>query len=203
MLEIIEQGGFIMYPLLIMSCLSLAIFMERAYLLYIFNRKFSKHFDQLIALVKDGKINEARGLAQTFPFLIKHSVMLILDLNKDHLSFKSDLEASMQLGRLEIKRRVWVLGTVASSAPFIGLFGTVVGIIKSFKSIAVSGKGGFSVVAQGLSEALIATAAGILVAVFALIFYNVFNGVFSAVTVRYKTKVIQLVHLVDHLKREG
>ena len=66
----------------------------------------------------------------------------------------------------------WIIGTVASSAPFIGLLGTVVGIIKSFESISQAGKGGFAIVAADLSEALIATAAGILVAVIALILFN-------------------------------
>ncbi len=57
-------------------------------------------------------------------------------------------------------------------APFIGLFGTVVGIIKSFHQMAVTGSGGFTVVAAGISEALIATAAGLVVAVLAIVAYN-------------------------------
>jgi biopolymer transport protein ExbB len=67
---------------------------------------------------------------------------------------------------------LWVLGTIGSSAPFIGLFGTVIGIIRAFHSMAVAGTGGFGVVAGGISEALIATALGLAIGIVALVFYN-------------------------------
>ena len=69
-----------------------------------------------------------------------------------------------------------MLGTIASSAPFIGLFGTVIGIIKAFHTMSIAGTGGFSVVASGISEALIATALGLAVGILALIFYNYFQS---------------------------
>ena len=75
----------------------------------------------------------------------------------------------------KLKKHLWILGTVASSAPFIGLLGTVVGIIKSFESMAIAGTGGFAVVAAGISEALVATALGLAVAIIAVIFYNYFQ----------------------------
>jgi biopolymer transport protein ExbB len=71
-----------------------------------------------------------------------------------------------------LKRHLWVLGTIGSSAPFIGLLGTVVGIVRSFHSMALTGSGGFAVVAAGISEALIATAVGLVVAVVSLVAYN-------------------------------
>lgn len=74
-----------------------------------------------------------------------------------------------------LKGAIWVLGTVAVSAPFIGLLGTVIGIIKSFHNMSVTGSGGFTVVAGGISEALIATALGLAVAIVAVIFYNYFQ----------------------------
>ena len=74
-----------------------------------------------------------------------------------------------------LKGLLWVLGTVAASAPFIGLFGTVIGIVKAFHSMAIMGSGGFAVVAGGISEALVATALGLFVAIIALISYNYFQ----------------------------
>ena len=71
---------------------------------------------------------------------------------------------------------LWVLGTIGSSAPFIGLFGTVLGIIRAFHAIALAGTGGFAVVAAGISEALIATALGLAVGIVAVIFYNYFQS---------------------------
>jgi biopolymer transport protein ExbB len=67
---------------------------------------------------------------------------------------------------------LWILGTIGSSAPFIGLFGTVVGIMRAFHSMAIAGTGGFGVVAAGISEALIATALGLAIGIVALVFYN-------------------------------
>src|SRR5690606_26477531 len=63
------------------------------------------------------------------------------------------------------KSGLWILGTLGNAAPFIGLLGTVIGIIKSFRDMAIEGSGGFAVVAAGISEALIATAAGLVVAI--------------------------------------
>ena len=74
----------------------------------------------------------------------------------------------------QLKRNLWVLGTIGSASPFIGLLGTVIGIVRAFHDMAEQGAGGFSVVAGGISEALIATAAGLVVAIIALITYNVF-----------------------------
>ena len=73
-----------------------------------------------------------------------------------------------------LKKNLWVLGTIGSASPFIGLLGTVVGIVRAFHSMAEQGAGGFSVVAAGISEALVATAAGLIVAIIALITYNIF-----------------------------
>ncbi|MBI2378438.1 MAG: MotA/TolQ/ExbB proton channel family protein [Deltaproteobacteria bacterium] len=77
---------------------------------------------------------------------------------------------------LWLKRRLWALGTLGAIAPFVGLFGTVIGIIRAFHDIAEAGAGGFSVVARGVSEALVATAGGIFVAITAVVFYNYFQA---------------------------
>ncbi len=84
-------------------------------------------------------------------------------------------ERERQRFALWMRRRLWALGSIGALAPFVGLFGTVFGIIRSFKDIAESGSGGFNVVAAGVSEALIATAGGILIAILAVFFYNYFQ----------------------------
>jgi biopolymer transport protein ExbB/TolQ len=84
------------------------------------------------------------------------------------------------------KNRLWALGTVGSSAPFVGLFGTVVGILKAFQSMSVAGTGGFKVVSQGIAAALVATAAGLLVAIYAVIAYNYFVARVNALALSYK-----------------
>ena len=77
---------------------------------------------------------------------------------------------------LLLKRRLWALGTIGTISPFVGLFGTVVGIMSAFSAMAESGTGGFAVVASGISQALVATASGIFVAIEAVVFFNFFQA---------------------------
>jgi len=84
------------------------------------------------------------------------------------------MDAAALEEKMKMERYVSVLGTMGNIAPFIGLFGTVVGIIRAFHDLAVSGTGGPSVVAAGIAEALITTAAGLVVAIPAVISYNYF-----------------------------
>ena len=91
-------------------------------------------------------------------------------------SVQKAADRERQRFRLWMRRRLWMLGTVGALAPFGGLLGTVIGIIRAFSDIAESVQGGFAVVAQGVSQALWATAGGILVAILAVALYNVFQA---------------------------
>lgn len=174
MIELIMTGGWVMYPLLIFSILIWAICLEKFWYLRRFQFDLNQLFYKSADLLKEKKLLEARGLSHTAHPQIKEIYTLIFDqqgLAKEELNkkFQRKLQASGEY----LRRHLWILGTIGSSAPFIGLFGTVVGIIKSFESMGASGKGGFAIVSKGLSEALVATAAGILVAVIALLLYNI------------------------------
>jgi len=72
----------------------------------------------------------------------------------------------------DVRKLLWVLGTLGALSPFVGLFGTVVGIMRAFHEIGSTGQAGFDVVATGISAALISTAAGIAVALEAIVFFN-------------------------------
>jgi biopolymer transport protein ExbB len=84
------------------------------------------------------------------------------------------LDTAIDLETVEMERNLGVLGTMSNIAPLLGLFGTVIGIIRAFADIARTGSGGGAVVAMGVSEALMTTAAGIIVAVIATVFFNFF-----------------------------
>lgn len=87
----------------------------------------------------------------------------------------ASVERQRQQVNLKLRRNLWILGTVGATAPFVGLFGTVVGIMHAFRQMAISGHGGFAVVASGISEALVTTAGGIAVAIEAVVIYNFLN----------------------------
>jgi biopolymer transport protein ExbB len=101
-------------------------------------------------------------------------------------SFEAAVERERVSVLLKLKRNLWALGTVGTVSPFIGLFGTVVGIRAAFAAMAAAGTGGFTVVANGISEALISTAAGIFVAVEAVVLYNFFQARLARVAAELK-----------------
>lgn len=108
------------------------------------------------------------------------------------------LERSATLTLTEMKRGLGGLATIGSMAPFIGLFGTVVGIIHAFEGIAATGSGGIGAVSGGIAEALVATAFGILVAIPAVMAFNYFTTVLERFQVEMNTASAELV---DYLRK--
>lgn len=95
-------------------------------------------------------------------------------MSRSHDELAQRLDTAIDLETVEMERNIGVLGTMSNIAPLLGLFGTVVGIIRAFADIARTGSGGGAVVAMGVSEALMTTAAGIVVAVIATVAFNFF-----------------------------
>ena len=106
----------------------------------------------------------------------------------------SALEDSTAETLLQLKRGLGFLATIGSTAPFIGLFGTVVGIINAFRSIASAGAGGMAVVSGGMAEALVSTGLGIFVAIPAVVAYNHFTGNLENFRVEINRASSQLVN---------
>ena len=106
----------------------------------------------------------------------------------------SALRDSMSETLIQMKQGLGFLATIGSTAPFIGLFGTVVGIINAFRSIAATGSGGMSVVSGGIAEALVSTALGIFVAIPAVVAFNHFTGKIETFHVEMNRASSQLVN---------
>ena len=106
----------------------------------------------------------------------------------------SALRDSMSEALIQLKQGLGFLATIGSTAPFIGLFGTVVGIINAFRNIAATGSGGMSVVSGGIAEALVSTALGIFVAIPAVVAFNHFTGSLEAFHVEMNRASSQLVN---------
>jgi biopolymer transport protein ExbB/biopolymer transport protein TolQ len=107
------------------------------------------------------------------------------------------LDRSTAVTLAEMKKGLGGLATIGSTAPFIGLFGTVVGIIHSFEGIASTGSGGLAAVSGGIAEALVATALGILVAIPAVMAFNYFTGTLERFHVEMTTSSAQLVDFLS------
>ncbi|MDZ7289321.1 MAG: MotA/TolQ/ExbB proton channel family protein [candidate division KSB1 bacterium] len=125
--------------------------------------------------IREGGAKAAIEFCQRSPSPL--AVVVRMGLQNFSLGAKSVtelMEAAALEEKLKLERYLSILGTLGNVAPFIGLFGTVVGIIRAFHDLAVSGSGGPSVVSAGIAEALITTAAGLVVAIPAVIAYNYF-----------------------------
>jgi len=106
------------------------------------------------------------------------------------------IENSKQDALIEMKRGLGILATIGSTAPFIGLFGTVVGIISAFKGIAATGSGGMAAVSGGIAEALVATALGIFVAIPAVAAFNHFTGMLEQFQVEMNKASSELINFL-------
>ena len=174
--ELIEQGGVVMYPLLLCSVLSLSVIIERLWSLGRLQSQSLSLAQHVADSLRENNFAEASALCRTSKVLLAGVLRAALGMQGKPAA-TVERATLRKLGEVtrELKRRIWVLGTIGSLAPFIGLFGTVIGIIRAFESMAATGSGGFAVVAAGISEALIATAGGLLVGVLSIFAYNAFN----------------------------
>ncbi len=176
-LDMIQQGWLATYPLILMSVATVSIVCERLWSWRGLMGRTIRLAAQVCSLAQKGDFEAALSRARE-----DHSPAgrvfrdVIAQQEGESLEFLAAFAEDRRYEEVEaLKGSIWLLGTTAVSAPFIGLFGTVIGIIKAFHNMAIHGSGGFAVVAAGISEALVATAMGLGVAIVAVIFYNYFN----------------------------
>jgi biopolymer transport protein ExbB len=174
--ELIEHGGVVMYPLLLCSVVSLAVVAERLWSLARAARGSQRLHRMASEAFAEGGVVETLAVCRRDDSPLATVYRAVLAAGSSGGDHRGRI-AQRKLGEVarHLKRYVWLLGTIGSLAPFIGLFGTVLGIIRSFENMAATGSGGFAVVAAGISEALIATAGGLLVGVLAIFAYNAFT----------------------------
>ena len=180
--------------LFIMSFWSIGVAIER---IYTFNqaRKQSRLYAPQVAKhLKDGRLKEAIALSGTKDFRYSHLAKVVLaglqeyhfqqesggsgTLNREDVldTVRRSIQRATALTASDLKKGVNSLATIGSTAPFVGLLGTVVGVINAFAGIATVGGAGIGAVSAGISEALIETALGLFVAIPAVWFYNYLTG---------------------------
>lgn len=197
LLTIIHQGAIATYPLIFLSIISVTVVLERLWSLRNISSTTLRICESLMDPIKKGQKDLAIAICrQNSDSPAARIFLRIFDKGTSQpLEAVNSFATEAMFEETQIlKKNLWILGTVASSAPFIGLLGTVVGIIKSFESMAIAGTGGFAVVAAGISEALVATALGLAVAIIALIFYNYFQTRISSVNGLFRIQVAKVVH---------
>ena len=198
--------------LFLMSAWSVGVMIDR-YMAFSSARKQSRTFAPLVAgALREGKIDEAVRIAERHKksHLAKVVTAGLQEFQAHQAgaisgeeieSSRRALERASAIVHAEMKRGLGTLATIGSTGPFVGLFGTVVGIINAFKSIASSKATGLAAVAGGISEALVATAIGLFVAIPAVWAYNYFTGLTESLDVEMDNSSSELIDYF--VKRSG
>lgn len=175
--------------LIFLSIIALYRFIERQLVFARASRKSKAVAPKLAELLKQGKIQEALTLSSKKEYKGSHlarvtaaGIKEFLEGKESNISLEEQIETARRgcerastIFTQELKRGMNTLATIATSSPFIGLFGTIAGIINAFRGMALTGSGGIGAVAQGIAEALVTTGFGIGVAVVALWCFNFLN----------------------------
>jgi biopolymer transport protein ExbB/TolQ len=178
--------------LFIMSFWSVGVAIERIYT-YSQASKQSKMYAPLVAKhLKEGRLKEAIALSSSKEYRYSHLAKVVLaglqeyqfqqetgaNLSREDLldTVRRSIQRATALTQNDLKKGVTSLATIGATAPFVGLLGTVVGVINAFVGIAATGSGGIGAVSAGIAEALVETALGLFVAIPAVWFYNYLSG---------------------------
>jgi biopolymer transport protein ExbB len=196
--EIIKAGGWMMWPIVGASVLAFGIIIERFWTLRGNRVSPPNMIQQIRSWVQGNQLDEARIRAIYDSSLLGRVLAAGLVNRK---SSREILKESIQdAGRHvvpELERHLRTLGTIAAIAPFMGLLGTVFGMINMFSGIGHQGLGDPSIVADGIAQALVATAGGLLVAIPSLIFYRYFRGRVNDLLIDMESEAIRLVEILQ------
>ncbi len=176
-LEILQTGGFTMYILLLCSFISVTVVLERVRLYRKLSRtKRADFMDRIRRALAGGDLERARGICRDTPAPFSTVVYSGLEARDQHgKEVSGAMEREITVETMRLERHTSIVATIGNTAVYIGLFGTVLGIIRAFHDISAAGAGGMSIVIVGVAEALVCTAAGLFVAIPAVIAYNYFT----------------------------
>ena len=191
-----EQMGWVAKAigviLIIMSMISFGVAIERIYTFAQARKQSKLYAPQVAKHLKEGRLKDAIAISSSKNYRYSHLAKVVLaglqeyqfqqetgaNLSREDLvdTVRRAIQRASALTANDLKKGVASLATIGATAPFVGLLGTVVGIITAFQGIAATGSGGLGAVSAGISEALVETALGLVVAIPAVWFYNYLTG---------------------------
>ncbi len=178
-------AGWVMWLLIALSVVSVAIMLERAWFYYTLREDLPALAKSFSDHLRRGELAEAKRVIEDSPSAEAAVVMAgLLEVDRGSKAAEEAMAGAAALQRLKLEKRLAYLGTVGNNAPFIGLFGTVIGVVQAFDELSKAARSGTQSAAAALpqasimasiSEALVATAIGLLVAIPAVMAYNAFQ----------------------------
>ncbi len=210
---------WVMWLLLLLSVVSVAIMLERGWFFYSLRDDLAKLAKSLRELLRDDDLKGARRALEASPSAEAAVVVAgIMEADRGAQAAEEAMKGAAALQRMKLERRLAFLGTLGNNAPFIGLFGTVIGVMQAFERLgqqtAVQAQTATGATPQevmaAIAEALVATAVGLFVAIPAVVMYNLFNRQAKAILANTEalSKVL-MAHLVssspspDHAERQA
>jgi len=196
LMEMWAEMGFVAkavaFVLVFMSMWSFGVAIERYYTFAQARKQSKLYAPQVAKHLKEGRLKDALTVSQAKTYQYSHLAKVVLAGLQEY-QFQQDSGGGMQREDLvdtvrraiqrasaltanDLKKGIPALATIGATAPFVGLLGTVVGVINAFQGIAATGSGGLGAVSAGISEALVETALGLVVAIPAVWLYNYFTG---------------------------
>jgi biopolymer transport protein ExbB len=204
MWELVKAGGYVMWPIILCSIGAAAIIVERLWTLQekrVVPKELTKKVLQWIEMreLNDKMIS---ALEQNSPL----GKIIAVGLANRNRTRDILVERVSDTGRHvvhELERFLGMLGTIASISPLLGLLGTVTGIIRAFNDLTTKGSGDPRILSGGIAEALITTAAGLLVAIPSLVGYRYLRGRVEGLVVQMEKEAMELVELLEEQKSRG
>jgi biopolymer transport protein ExbB len=204
-MQTIKAGGPTLVIILVCSVLVLAVAIERLAALWRFLDRARTLAETVKRCLYRGAVAEARAACERSSNLAAE--LFLVGFERHGRSSETALEAAVDRERqrvgLTLKGQLWMLATIGATAPFIGLFGTVWGILRAFEQIGATHQAGIDVVGPGIAEALVTTAAGIIVAIEAMVIYNFFMARLQRIALELKLMAEEFVELLKEQKADA
>ena len=204
MFEIVQAGGIMMGPIVLASIVAAAIFLERLWTLQSKRVLPAELTQKVWRWVEQQQIQDKHiaALQQNSP-LGKILAAGLLNRYRDRTVIRESIEDTGRHVVHELERFIGTLGTIASLSPLMGLLGTVMGMIRTFNAITTAGIGNPASLAGGIAEALITTAAGLTVAIPALLAYKYLRARVQALVVEMEKQAMKLVETLESQAQES
>jgi len=201
MWELVKAGGYVMWPIILCSIAAAAIIVERLWTLQESRVVPKELTNKVLQWIETRQLNDKmiRALEQNSPL----GKVIAVGLANRHRPREILVERVVDTGRHvvhELERFIGMLGTIASISPLLGLLGTVTGIIRAFNDITLQGSGDPRILSGGIAQALITTAAGLVVAIPALVGYRYLRGRVEVLVVQMEKEAMRLVDVLESQK---
>jgi biopolymer transport protein ExbB len=202
--EYIVQGGLMMIPLIVCSILGIVFIIERAIAYYRIKGDTAEIFSEVLASLRESDLRNSIEVCEEYDHPVATTLKSgLLRYGKSHEEIEKAMESVALHEISKLEKGLWILATLANVAPLFGFLGTVVGMISAFSALAEVGLGQPQAVAAGISEALITTATGLIIALPVQTAYNYFTNKVSNFSLDMETSASMLLETFSEVERQS